>query len=71
MTQCQVTSSSFATNMTGATFVQSLTVRGGSNVHLESGQKPLVSFGAVTSALEQTKMFVSERYDDVLRRLAK
>ena len=71
MTQCQVTDSRFATNIAGCTFGQSLTVRGGSNVHWEAGQKPLVSFGAVTNALEQTKMFVSERYDDVLRRLAK
>lgn len=71
MTQCQVTDSRFATNLIGSTFVHSLAVRGGSNVNWESGQKPLVSTGAVTSALDQTKAYVSERYDDVLRRLAK
>lgn len=71
MTQYQVTDSRFATNLTGCTFGNSLTIRGGSNVHWESGQKPLVSTGAMTSPLEQTKTFVSERYDDVLRRLAK
>ena len=45
MTQYQVTDSRFATNLTGCTFGQSLTIRGGSNVHWESGQKPLVSTG--------------------------
>ncbi len=71
MTQYQVTDSRFATNLTGCTFGQSLTIRGGSNVHWESGQKPLVSTGPGTTALEQTKAFMSERYGDVLRRLAK
>ena len=60
-----------STDLAGRTFGQSLSVRDASNFLLESEEQPRKNFVVVSSSLDREMALVWQRYDYVIRELAK